>query len=187
MRRIPSSFGTLLLAIFLVAAGDGAAAAADLLALLRDGRAVALVRHANAPGVGDPAGMRLGDCTTQRNLDETGRREAVALGARLREAGIDAMRIFTSRWCRSRDTAALLGFGPPVELPAIDSFFGKRDAAAAQTAALRAFLGALPPGAPALLVTHQVNITALTAVNPAPAEIVFVAAEAPHAVLGRLR
>lgn len=187
MRRIHSSIGPLLLALFLVAGGGTTAMATDLLALLRNGEAVALVRHANAPGVGDPPGMRLGDCTTQRNLDETGRREAVALGARLREAGIDAMRVFTSRWCRSRDTATLLGFGPPTELPAIDSFFGNRDAAAARTAALRDFLGTLPRGAPAVLVTHQVNITALTAVNPAPAEIVFIAAAPPHAVLGRLR
>lgn len=186
MTRIPSSLRALILAL-LLAATAGTAAAADLLAMLRDGRAVALVRHANAPGVGDPPGMRLGECATQRNLDETGRREAVALGRQLREAGIDEARVFTSRWCRARDTATLLGFAPPTELPALDSFFGARGEAESRTAALRAFLGSLPRGAPVVLVTHQVNITALTAASPAPAEMIFVAAEAPHALLGRLR
>lgn len=187
MRRILSSAGAPWLALCLATADVTAAAAADLLALLREGRAIALVRHANAPGLGDPPGMLLDECATQRNLDEAGRLEAVALGARLRQAGIDAARVFTSRWCRSRDTATLLGFGPPTALPAIDSFFGARDDAAPRTAALRAFLAALPPGAPVVLVTHQVNITALTAVVPAPAEIVFVEAAPPHVLLGRLR
>jgi broad specificity phosphatase PhoE len=187
MTRIHSSVRILVLALLVATAASTTAAATDLLALLGEGRAVALIRHANAPGVGDPPGMRLGDCATQRNLDETGRRESVALGARLREAGIHEARIFTSRWCRARDTATLLGFAPPAELPALDSFFGARGEAEARTAALRAFLADLPRGAPVLLVTHQVNITALTAMNPAQAEIIFVAAQAPHAVLGRLR
>jgi len=186
MRRIHSRLGTLVLALALACLG-ATAGASDLLALLRGGHAVALIRHANAPGVGDPPGMHLDDCTTQRNLDAAGRREAVALGARLREAGIHDARVFTSRWCRSRDTAALLGFGPPTALPPLDSFFDARAAGEAQTRALRDFLNRLAPGAPVVLVTHQVNITALTAVNPAPAEMVFVAAEAPHALLGRLR
>jgi len=186
MRRIRSCVHACVLAL-LLATTAGAAGASDLLAHLREGRAVALIRHASAPGIGDPPGMRLDDCTTQRNLDDAGRREAVALGAQLREAGIDEARVFTSRWCRARETAALLGFAPPAELPALDSFFGVRGEAAARTAALRDFLGGLPRGAPVVLVTHQVNITALTAASPAPAEIIFIAAEAPHALLGRLR
>lgn len=192
MRRILSSAklsstSRLTLALCLATAQIAGAAAADPLSLLREGRAVVLVRHANAPGTGDPPGMRLDACATQRNLDETGRQEAVALGTRLRDAGIDAARVFTSRWCRSRDTATLLGYGPPTALPAIDSFFDARNEAAARTAALRAFLAALPAGAPVVLVTHQVNITALTEIVPAPAEMVFVEAAPPHAMLGRLR
>ncbi len=165
------------------AAGDPA----QLLALLREGRAVALIRHAHAPGVGDPTGMRLDDCATQRNLDEAGRREAIALGERLREAGLHEARLFTSQWCRCRDTAALLGFGASMDLPALNSFFGARNEAEPRLAALRRFLAELKPGAATLLVTHQVNITGLTGVTPATAEMVFVDARPPHTLLGRMR
>lgn len=183
-----SPIHALLLALALALALTGApATAADLLALLRDGRAVALIRHAHAPGVGDPAGMRLEDCATQRNLDDAGQREAAALGDRLRAAGITELRLFTSRWCRCRDTAALLRLGTPAPQPILDSFFAAPARAETQTDALRAFLAGLGSGPPVVLVTHQVNITALTRINPAPAEIVLVARDAPHGVLGRLR
>jgi hypothetical protein len=52
-------------------------------AALRSG-SIVLLRHANAPGVGDPPGFQLDDCSTQRNLDDVGRAQARALGARFR-------------------------------------------------------------------------------------------------------
>jgi hypothetical protein len=191
MRRTPSRSRSVaflrILLLLLLSVPAAAADPAQLLALLREGRAVALIRHAHAPGVGDPAGMRLDDCATQRNLDETGRRDAAALGNRLREAGLREARLFTSQWCRARDTAALLGFGAPTDLPALDSFFGARHEAEPRLRDLRRFLADLPPGPPALLVTHQVNIAGLTGVSPATAETIFVDARPPHAVLGRIR
>ena len=57
-----------------------------LWAALRDGGHVALMRHAPAPGIGDPAGFVLGDCSTQRNLSPAGREQAVATGERMRAA-----------------------------------------------------------------------------------------------------
>ncbi len=133
---------------------------------------VLLLRHAIAPGVGDPAGMRLGECVTQRNLDATGRAQAQAIGASLRQAGVGQARVFTSQWCRTRETAEILALGPVVERPAeLNSFFDERTAQPAATAALRAFLRALPAdGGLVVLVTHQVNITALTGIVPASGE-----------------
>ena len=74
----------LCVAALLLAACAGALAsdAAVWEALRRDG-AVALVRHGEAPGVGDPEGWKLDDCATQRNLDDAGRAQARALGATL--------------------------------------------------------------------------------------------------------
>ncbi|MBY4896034.1 histidine phosphatase family protein [Cupriavidus sp. AU9028] len=124
---------------------------------------VVLLRHANAPGVGDPDGFRLGDCPTQRNLDARGREQARRLGASWRAAGFRPTRVWTSAWCRCRHTAELLQAGPVTVLPLLNSFFGNSGARAEQTQALTRFIDALDPqGGPYLMVTHQVNITALT-------------------------
>jgi phosphohistidine phosphatase SixA len=123
---------------------------------------VLMMRHASAPGTGDPRDFRLNDCSTQRNLSDAGRRQAQAIGEGLRAAGVAPARVMTSQWCRTRETAALLGLGAPQDLPALNSFFEDRSTARAQTDDLRAWLAALLPDETVVLVTHQVNITALT-------------------------
>jgi phosphohistidine phosphatase SixA len=149
-----------------------------------------LMRHALAPGTGDPAGFALGDCATQRNLSEAGRRQARQIGERLRSNGVAVDVVLTSRWCRSSETAELLGVGPVTHEPAIDSFFQNRQTAADQTAALKARLAGLDAaGRKAVLVTHQVNITALTDIFPASGEIVLIRLDPDGGigVAGRIR
>jgi broad specificity phosphatase PhoE len=141
--------------LFVLAAPSGARAETQGL--------VVVLRHALAPGTSDPAGFRLGDCTTQRNLDDRGRAQARAIGDRLRVDGFAGAGVFTSEWCRCRETAELLGLGPVRPLPALNSFFGRPDERASRDRALRAFLARLPAdGPPVVLVTHMVNILALT-------------------------
>ena len=152
-------------------------AGAEWQALKRPGTA-AIMRHATAPGTGDPAAFRLGDCSTQRNLDKRGREQARAIGSAIRAAGVEIDRVLTSQWCRSRETAELLDLGPVEEMPALNSFFRDRSARAAQTRAVRAFLAGLPEDERVLLVTHQVNITALTGRGVASGEV-FVLEVAP--------
>jgi broad specificity phosphatase PhoE len=151
---------------------------------------VLMMRHAYAPGTGDPPGMRVEDCATQRNLDGTGRAQARATGERLRAAGVAPARVLSSQWCRCLETARLLGLGPVETAPAaLNSFFADRAAEARHTAALRALLDGMPrDGAPVVLVTHMVNITALTEIVPASGEIVALrlAPGGGFAVLGRL-
>jgi phosphohistidine phosphatase SixA len=145
---------------------------------LRQGGAVALIRHARAPGTGDPAGFQLEDCTTQRNLSDAGRKQAKRLGARFAAEGVHVARVLSSRWCRALDTARL-AFGSKVEpASALDSFFDDRRMGQSQTSAARQLVtewryreGAL------VLVTHQVNITALTGVSPGEGEVVVLARE----------
>lgn len=72
---------------------------------------VLLMRHGLAPGVGDPENFRLGDCSTQRNLSDVGRDDAKAVGAWLKRREIKIYRIESSRWCRAKETAELLGLG----------------------------------------------------------------------------
>ncbi len=152
---------------------------------LREGRAVALIRHATAPGTGDPAGFRIGDCATQRNLSETGRAEARQLGILFRVNGIAAATMRSSAWCRCHDTAVLMELGPVVTEPALNSLFGARPEEAARTAELRQVIAGLPPGLPAVLVSHQTNIAALTGIYAASGGIVVVE-RGSLAVLGRL-
>ena len=145
------------------------AATADSFELLAHPGHVLLLRHANAPGVGDPAGMKLSDCSTQRNLDEAGRKQARELGQRLRAAGVTNARVYTSELCRCRETARLLDIGTVEALPALNSTVGRTEQErTTQMKALRAFMERLPrQGGPVVLVTHQVVITALTDNFPA--------------------
>ena len=138
---------------------------------------IVLVRHAEAPGVGDPANFQLRDCATQRNLDANGRQQARRIGGELRLLGIQQAVVYSSQWCRCLETARLLDIGPVQELPALNSFFNRRDEQDAQVASLRKFLAGLPSdGAPVVLVTHQVVVTALAGVQPASGESVLLRA-----------
>ena len=140
---------------------------------LRNG-GIALIRHATAPGTGDPAGFALGRCETQRNLDAVGRAEAVRIGAAFRAQGVAVGRVLASQWCRTRETADLAFPSRVSAEPIFNSFYDNaandpRQTAAASTL-LRAWKG---PGA-MVVVTHQVNITALTGVFPASGEVIVV-------------
>ncbi|PPD15109.1 MAG: histidine phosphatase family protein [Methylobacterium sp.] len=149
---------------------------------------IALFRHANAPGGGDPAGMRLGDCTTQRNLDEQGRAQARRIGAAFRDRNIAVARVLTSQWCRTRETAELAFPGRAEDAPAFNSFFGDRAQGPAQTRAARALLqGWNGPGA-LVVSTHQVNITGLTGIVPASGEGVVIRFEGDTLqIVGRIK
>ena len=144
------------------------------LARLSEPGVVAIMRHALAPGSGDSASFALGDCATQRNLDARGRVQARETGAAIRAAGETVDRVLTSQWCRCRDTARLLDLGPVEELPALNSFFRDRSRADAQTAELRKFLLGLPPEETVVLVTHYVNIAALTGRGAASGEVLLL-------------
>ena len=135
---------------------------------------VAIMRHAHAPGTGDSATFTLDDCTTQRNLDARGRAQAQAIGAAIRNAGVAVDRVLSSQWCRCRDTARLLGLAPVQDLPAINSFFRNPARADRQTAELREFLLGLPTGETAILVTHFVNIRALTGRGVTSGEVLLL-------------
>lgn len=165
------------LAIFLPQGGSRPLQAAEsdsLWQALRSGEAVAMMRHALAPGIGDPASFDIDDCTTQRNLSDIGRAQAKRVGDRLRENGVVGATVQSSAWCRCLETADLLGFGKVLPLPALNSFFRAREREEGQTAELKEWLENRPKGTPAILVTHQVNITALTGVFPVSGEIVVL-------------
>jgi phosphohistidine phosphatase SixA len=148
--------------------------------LKQDGR-VALVRHADAPGAGDPPGWRIGDCRTQRNLSERGRAQARALGERFRAQAVPVGKVVSSQWCRTIETARLMNLGDVEQSAAFNNahvLSGQRlQLAADGRAYVKAWRG---PGV-LVVVTHGANIALLTGVSPAQGEIVVVqpAAELP--------
>ena len=145
---------------------------------LDEGGYVIMLRHALAPGVGDPENFRLDDCATQRNLSEEGRAQARRLGERLRAHGIAAAKVYSSQWCRCLETAELLNLGPVQELPALNSFFSRPGDRAPNLEALRGFLADLPEqGPPVILVTHQVTISAITDRGAVSGEAVVLEAD----------
>lgn len=160
MRRLAATLAAAALACLAVAAR--AAEPVPLEELAKPGR-VLMLRHANAPGVGDPPGFSLSDCSTQRNLDAAGRAQARELGERLARAGVPRAKVYSSQWCRCLETARLLQLGPVTELPALNSFFGRSQDRQSNVAALRAFLARLPAdGPPVVLVTHQFTLNDFT-------------------------
>lgn len=170
--------------------GPGVAVAADdpaaWAALQRDG-AIVLFRHANAPGVGDPPGFELRDCSTQRNLDDAGRAQARRIGETFRARKVAVRAVHTSRWCRARDTAELAFPGLVREQPLFDSFFNERQDEPAKTAAARKLLAQWKGSGVLVVITHQVNITALTGLGATSGEGVVVrASEDRVEVIGRL-
>jgi len=133
-----------------------------LVARMQEGGAVLMIRHAEAPGTGDPAGFRLDDCRTQRILSAEGRQQAKAIGDWLRGHGIQRARVFSSQWCRCLDTARLMDLGEVRPLQALNSFYQRPQDREPNIAALRAFLAEQPPdGELLVLVTHQVTISTL--------------------------
>jgi phosphohistidine phosphatase SixA len=139
----------------------------------RSGGVVVLMRHARAPGVGDPASFKLDDCATQRNLSDAGRAQARSVGEAFRMRGIRVDRVLSSAWCRSIETARL-AFGDVEVFAPLNSFFGDRKDEPEQTRLVLAEIKAWSGLGVLALVTHQVNVTALVREFPQEGEVLVL-------------
>ncbi|MFP5408680.1 MAG: histidine phosphatase family protein [Gammaproteobacteria bacterium] len=165
------------------------ASESDLATRLQQGGHVLMLRHAHAPGFGDPSQFKLDDCTTQRNLDVKGRAQAAAIGEWLRRQGVRHARIYSSLWCRSLETARLLDLGPVTPLPALNSFFERTHERMSSLVSLNAFFARQPVDGPLIiLVTHFVNIQAVAGDGVGSGEGVMLQLQAGQTprVIGRV-
>lgn len=131
---------------------------------LRQGKGyVVIMRHALAPGIGDPPNFKLKDCSTQRNLSDEGRKQAIRTGKAFKSNKIRVSRVLSSQWCRCLETAKLLNLGKVEPFPAINSFFNDDRTQPQQTAQLRQFIinNRNTPGV-IVMITHEVNITRIS-------------------------
>jgi broad specificity phosphatase PhoE len=125
------------------------------------GANVIFMRHAIAPGTGDPKEFKIEDCETQRNLSDEGRKQAIQLGNFLK-SNIKIDRVFTSQWCRCIETAQLLDLADSETFPGLNSFYQDHFDRASVLKNLNNFLQRLDKSTLTLLVTHQVVISAIT-------------------------
>ena len=167
---------------------QGMATEQDLWQELKKENHFALIRHALAPGTGDPSDFDIRDCTTQRNLSEKGRDQARKISKLFRAQGIHQAEVYSSQWCRCLETATLLDLGPVQELEILNSFFRRFEKREQQTAALKAWINGKEIKIPHIFVTHQVNITAFTGIFPGSGEMVIVRKDGhgEFAILGRI-
>lgn len=176
------------LCIFLMLIGASPVMAQTALAsALQDGQHILLMRHADAPGFGDPPNYQLNDCNTQRNLGDLGRKQAKEIGHWLSKQGISQAEVFSSPWCRCIDTARLLKKGNVTIEPALGSFFDNSSQADVQTKNLIKLIAKVRqknPHTPIIMVTHQVNIGAFTGQSVASGEMILVKVDPQGRYLG---
>ena len=134
---------------------------------------VMFIRHALAPGYGDPDDFDIHDCSTQRNLDDEGRRQARELGQMIAASGLKVEAVLSSQWCRCQDTATEMAIGPHRVHPGLNSFFEGHVDRAVTLTLLRDYLATLPKDKMVVMITHQVVIQAITGLSTRSGGIVL--------------
>jgi phosphohistidine phosphatase SixA len=173
----------------ILAAMNAHAASQRLIDQMKAGGHILMIRHAMAPGSGDPENFQIGDCSTQRNLDDRGRSQARVIGEWLRSNGIEKARMFSSQWCRCQETAKLINLGPVVQLPALNSFYERPQDREPNLKALRIFLSKqTSKGELLILVTHFVTISEISgeAVSSGEGVVLRLKEKGAFEVAGRL-
>ena len=139
---------------------------------------VLLLRHALAPGSGDPANFRLDDCSTQRNLSDEGRQDARDIGLWLKSKQVKIYRVESSRWCRAKETAELLGLANVRLNKNLDSLFREANPAKHPQTELvkRQIVNHRKQEGLLVLVGHFVNIGAIVGAGVDSGEGILVRA-----------
>ena len=147
---------------------------------------VVFMRHALAPGTGDPENFAIEDCATQRNLSPQGRSQARQIGLLLK-ASFSFADIYSSEWCRCVETTRLLDLGGWETLSGLNSFYEGHVDRERTLNLLDRFLNSLNGDRLTLLVTHQVVISAVTGKYAKSGGLVFYNSKTKQSVGASLR
>ena len=170
--RLANTSGLCLFLVVLLSAN--ARADEEIWRRLQQGAHVVLIRHGvTTPGAGDPPGMRLDDCSTQRNLTDEGRAHARRIGEEWKKRAVPVDRVLSSPWCRCLETARR-AFGKAEVAEPLSNLFGRPENRERQVRELRALVEKHAGKGNLVLVTHGSTIAALTGVNPATGEMVIL-------------
>jgi|TARA_B100001057_G_C22464964_1_gene800365 phosphohistidine phosphatase SixA len=141
----------------------------------QDGDKIILIRHAKAPGGGDPEGFNIEDCKTQRNLDIMGINQSKKIGKLFREKKIKIDKVLSSQWCRCKDTAKY-AFEDFKEFSALNSTYTSPydQNEKQQIKELKKYVSSWKGnGGNLVLVTHYVIILAITGKTARSGELVI--------------
>lgn len=143
----------------------------DIVEALKEPGTHLILRHTLAPGTGDPDNFQIGDCSTQRNLNDEGRKQAKQLGDFLKRHNIRFDGVLSSQWCRCLETAELIDMGEVKEFEPLSSTWTRsQEVKVERTNDLKTFLNEDANQTNLLLVTHYINILELTGKTTASGE-----------------
>ena len=154
---------------------------------LREPGSVVIVRHSYAPGTFDPPDAKLEDCSTQRNLDETGRAQARRLGEAFQNNAIAVGTVLSSPRCRCLDTARL-AFGQAKSWDVLQGSLRNEDLRRRQLVQIRNAIAGHTSGPPLVLVTHGSVVSDLTGLDVRMGAFVVLrrSPDRRHTVAGQL-
>ena len=145
----------------------------NLINQLEDGEKLIFIRHAYAPGNGDPAGFNLNDCSTQRNLSDDGRKQAQRIGEFFTKNKIEIDKVLSSEWCRCKETAKI-AFKNYSTNNFLNSFYSSKFSKNKdkQVKAFNYYIKNLESKKNLIFVTHYVFISEVLNYGPSSGEIV---------------
>ena len=141
---------------------------------LEDGGKLIFIRHAYAPGSGDPDNFNLNDCSTQRNLSKEGRKQAKYIGKYFKNKKIKVDKVLSSEWCRCKETA-VIAFSDYKTESFLNSFFSDkfRKNKDLQIKNLKSYIDKWDKKKNLIFVTHYVVILEILDYAPSSGEIVI--------------
>ena len=141
---------------------------------LKDGGKLIFIRHAYAPGSGDPNNFNLNDCSSQRNLSEEGKKQARYIGEFFRDNEIKIDKVLSSEWCRCKETAKI-AFKNFSTNSFLNSFYSSKFAKnkKKQVEALNNYVKKYKSNKNLVFVTHYVLISEVLNYGPSSGEIVI--------------
>ena len=145
----------------------------NLVKQLEDGGKLIFIRHAYAPGNGDPNNFNLNDCSTQRNLSKEGRKQAQLIGVFFKENKIQIDKVLSSEWCRCKETAEI-AFEDFSTISFLNSFYSSKFAKnkTRQVEEFNKYIKKFKSKKNLILVTHYVFISEILNYSPSSGEIV---------------
>ena len=145
----------------------------NLINQLEDGGKLIFIRHAYAPGNGDPAGFNLNDCFTQRNLSENGKKQAQRIGEFFNKNKIEIDKVLSSEWCRCKETAKI-AFKNYSTNSFLNSFYSAKFSKNKdkQIKAFNKYIKNFKGKKNLILITHYVFISEVLNYGPSSGEIV---------------
>ena len=141
---------------------------------LKEGKKLIFIRHAIAPGNGDPNNFSIKDCTTQRNLDKSGIKQSKKIGLFFKNNKIEIDKVLSSEWCRSKDTAKY-AFENFETFDALNSFYDVRFAEneTRQINDLKKYIKKWDSNKNLIFVTHYVVISSILNTSSSSGEIII--------------